>query len=402
MAGSVELFEELPTGAAAEAATFRAGLRRAAGRLGELIADRRVIVCCGAGGVGKTSVSAGLAVAAARSGRRVLVVTVDPSRRLAETLGVARNAPAPIPLSAERLAEAGVRPPGRLHVWMLDPQSVSDAVVVRMVSPENARRLLDNRIYREVTSMIAGMQEYTAVEALHGFVKDDSYDLVVLDTPPSRNALHFLDAPSRVGRFLDGRVFQIFTPNEGNAIRRAASKIFEKAMDVAFGHETRIELQTFFSLFSTILGALNRNAHEMRQFFSSAKVAFLVVTSPRHESLVEADFFAGKTQKEMGLNLEGYVLNRSLACSEAQRMPSELATGLELPSAARSGLAKLEVFARNEVELRAQHRAVLSDLEQRARGVVFAMALPFLPQGVQDIASLGALADALTGSNDSP
>ena len=194
--------------------------------IGDVLANKRVIVCCGAGGVGKTTVSASLALAAARAGRRVLVVTIDPSRRLAETLGVSRNLPEPTELPAERLAAAGVSAPGSLAAWMLDPQLVSDRVVHGFSkSEDDARRLLANPIYQNVTAMVAGMQEYTAVEALHGFVRDDRYDLIVLDTPPSRNALRFLEAPHRASGFLDGRVFNLFIPGEGSIIRRFASRL---------------------------------------------------------------------------------------------------------------------------------------------------------------------------------
>jgi anion-transporting ArsA/GET3 family ATPase len=181
--------------------------------LKELVDTQRVIVCAGAGGVGKTSVAASMALGAARGGKRVLVVTVDPSKRLAEVLGVDRNPTDPVPVPAEKLEALGVTPPGSLHAWMLDPQLVADRVVKRFSrTQEDADRLMANRIYKNVTAMVAGMQEYTAVEALHGFVADDSYDLIILDTPPSRNALHFLDAPERAGRFLDKRIFNLFVP----------------------------------------------------------------------------------------------------------------------------------------------------------------------------------------------
>ena len=371
-------------------------------RLIEVIDNKRVLVCCGAGGVGKTTVAASLALCAARRGRRVLVVTVDPSRRLAETLGVARHSSHPMMLAAHRLAEAGVEPPGQLEAWMLDPKSVSDQAVARMSNPDDAARLMQNRIYHHVTEMIAGMQEYTAVEALYEFVRDDRYDLVVLDTPPSRNALNFLEAPSRVGRFLDGRVFKLFMPGEGGIIRRAASKLIERAMDMAFGQETREELQVFFELFAIILGGLNRNAHSMRDYFASDAVGFLIVTSPRQEALVEADYFASRTRDDMGLNLEAVVLNQSLAGVIDGTFPRDFARERGLGRAIdgdaamlRAALEKLEILAASEVELRDRHRTVLDSLSRDAGEGAFAMALPFLPDGVHDMADLARLADAL-------
>ena len=158
----------------------------------QLLTTRKVLVCCGAGGVGKTTVSASLALAAARAGKRVLVVTIDPSKRLAETLGVSRNPEEPVQIPEDRLKAAGVT--GTLSAWMLDPQLVSDNVVRGFSkSEEDAQRLLANPIYRNVTSMVAGMQEYTAVEAMHGFVVDDTYDLVVLDEITYMLSFDYLD-----------------------------------------------------------------------------------------------------------------------------------------------------------------------------------------------------------------
>ncbi|MEO1273059.1 MAG: ArsA-related P-loop ATPase, partial [Myxococcota bacterium] len=144
--------------------------------LSELLSTRRILVCCGAGGVGKTTTATGLALAAARQGRRVLALTIDPSKRLAETLGVERNLKAPVSLPAERLEKAGIVPPGSLETWMLDPQLIASSVVNRLApSPEVAKRLTENRIYKGVSSMVAGMQEYTAMQALFDFVQEERY-----------------------------------------------------------------------------------------------------------------------------------------------------------------------------------------------------------------------------------
>lgn len=363
----------------------------------DLITHRRVLVCAGAGGVGKTSVSCALALGAARQGRRVLAVTIDPSRRLAEALGVAAHSPEPTAISADRLRAAGVEPPGSLSAWMLDPQVVSDQVVQRFSqTPQEAERLMQNRIYRNVTAMVAGMQEYTAVEAMHGFVTRGEYDLVVLDTPPSRNALHFLEAPSRITRFLDGRVFRFFLPSEEGLVSRAASLITEKVMDAAFGAENRQELMTFFLLFSTILKRLGRDAAEMREFFRRPEVAFLVVTSPAQEALEEAIYFERKTRHELSLPLAGYVLNRSMASSGSKRFPEAEVFSRSAVSA--GALAKLQQLARAEQEEQERHAAVLRDLEGRLGGDGFAVAAPYLSEGVNDIPTLTKLVDALAGS----
>ena len=171
-------------------------------RIASFVLNKRIIVCCGAGGVGKTTTSAALALAAARAGRKVLVLTIDPSKRLAETLGVDRNSPEPTRLPEDRERAAGITGPGELSAWMLDPRLVSDQAVRKLVKdPADQEKLLAHPVYDQITSMIAGMQEYTAMEALYQFVETGRYDLVVLDTPPSRNALNFLEAPSRLSEF---------------------------------------------------------------------------------------------------------------------------------------------------------------------------------------------------------
>ncbi len=362
----------------------------------QLLDARKVIVCCGAGGVGKTTVSASLALAAARRGKRVLVVTIDPSKRLAEALGVDRNPPEPVALAADRLAKLGVQAPGSLSAWMLDPQLVSDTVVrERSRTPDEAERLLTNPIYRNVSAMIAGMQEYTAVEALHAFVGDDQYDLVVLDTPPSRNALRFLDAPDRVGAFLDRRIFNLFVPGEGGVIRRVASRLIEKVLDTTFGEDTRRDLQVFFELFSQILGHLNKNQHDMRAFFQSEAVSFLLVTSPAREAVTEAFFFEKKTREELGLHLGGYVLNRSLAWAADLPMPDTLRRPVDAPAALGRALGRLAPLAQAEAQLARTHADLASELRNRAGDHGFAWVLPRLPDGAGALEALIGLADAL-------
>lgn len=359
-----------------------------------LLEEKKVIVCCGAGGVGKTTVSAALALAAARAGRRVLVVTIDPSKRLAETLGVQRNAREPIRLSAERLEAAGVR--GDLWAWMLDPKQVSDDVVRTFSKTEaQGKRLLENPIYRNVTAMVAGMQEYTAVEALHGFVQSCRYDLVILDTPPSRDALRFLEAPVRASAFLDRRIFNLFMPGEGGVIRRVATKLLERVMDAAFGKNTRIQLQEFFELFGSLLGHLNRNQTEMRGFFSDPSVGFMLVTAPTQDALSEAMFFEQKTEQVLGMHVSGYVLNRSLARQGGARVATDQDLDANADAVIRRAVAKLKPLAERERVLVDGHVELANQLIGHAGedGVVWVA--PAMPEGVNTLPQLIRLADAM-------
>jgi anion-transporting ArsA/GET3 family ATPase len=239
--------------------------------------------------------------------------------------------------------------------------------------------------------MIAGMQEYMAVEALHAFVRDDRYDLVVLDTPPSRDALRFLDAPSRATAFLDQRVLRLFLPRPEQRLRRAASRVLERLLDLAFGERARSEIQHFFQRFEQVLVYLSRNQGEMRDFFGGPETAFLLVSSPTPEALAEADYFEQKMHS-LELPLAGYVLNRSRAFALGRPRPRDVALPPDAPEALKRGLAKLERFAEAEVASAERHDAVRAELAGRAEGT-FALALPELPAGASELTALIRLAD---------
>ena len=363
--------------------------------LEELLRVKRVLVCCGAGGVGKTTSAAALGVAAARLGRRVLVLTIDPSRRLAETLGVAQNPVAPVPVPADRVAAAGIRPPGALDAWLLAPKLVADASVRRLIrAPGEAERLIANRIYQEVSTVVAGMHEYTAMEALHRLVEEGRYDLVVLDTPPSRNALDFLEAPKRLARLLDMRVFRAFLPRSGGLVTRAASKVVERILAAVFGAEFAGEFTTFLSAFAGLFGLLNGDVSRMRAVLGGADAAFLLVCSPAPEALAEAFFFRDKTA-ELGLPFCGFLLNRSRGARSSRRLPTEDLLPEKAGAEARRGLAKLIALGRAELAAAERDRALLAELATRAGAGAFAVAAPDLPAGVDDLATLRTVAEAL-------
>ncbi len=365
--------------------------------LAELIQDRQVLVCCGAGGVGKTTTAAGLALAAARNGRKVLALTVDPSRRLAETLGVESNLPAPVTLPPSRLEAAGIEPPGELQTWMLDPQRVSDRVVRRFARDEElAERLMKNRFYRHISRMVSGMQEYTAMEALHGFIQEGRYDLVVLDTPPSRNALAFLDGPRRLQRFFDGRIFKLFMPREeASLIRRAASLLIGRVMGGAFGDDNYREMQEFFVSFKELFVLLSANAVRMRKVMQDPdQVAFLLVTSSAPDAIEDAHFFRRKTD-ELQLPFRAFVLNRSRAYEDGRQLPDEDLLGHPPTDMQRSALHKLQGLAELELAEMRRDGALLDELRQDAGEDAIAVALPELPRGAEELASLVELSEVL-------
>ena len=287
----------------------------------EALKTKRLIVCCGAGGVGKTTTSAALALAGARLGKQVLALTIDPSKRLAQTLGVDRNTPTPVPLSRERLSKLKVPPEGAVHAWLLDPKLISDQVVNEEAG-EEASTLKANLIYQQISSIVAGMQEYTAVEALHQFLKENQYDLIILDTPPSRHTLRFIDSPERVASFLDKRIFRLFVPSQGSLLGKVAAKVIDEVLDRAFGEVTRKELKQFFELFSRLLDHLNRNQAEMAKVFRSDDVLFYLITTARDDAVDEAQRFAHEVQRRQ-LTLGGFLINR---CPQHQnKQPDEVA-----------------------------------------------------------------------------
>ncbi len=368
--------------------------------MAELVRTKRVIVCGGSGGVGKTTTATALALAGARAGRRVLALTVDPSKRLAETLGVDRNLRAPVSISEERLLQAGITSPGMLETWMLDPGIVADGLVDRLAKdPADAARLKGNRIYKQLTKLVAGMQEYMAMESLYRFLAEERYDLIVLDTPPSRNALDFLLGPGRMAAFLDGRIFQLFVPGEKKGFfRAAAGRVLDRVNGAVFGEETWAELQDFFGSFSGILLGINRNAGlMMKQMQDPEKVAFVLVSSPAAEALTEAFYFRHKTV-EMNLPFRGFVLNRSEAWPDARTMPDDLLFGHTPTATEAVALGKLRHLAILEAAQVQRDRKLLADLQAEVGPNAFAVPLPTFHGGANDMPALLAIADALMAS----
>ena len=289
--------------------------------LKEILLKRQTLVCCGAGGVGKTTTSAALALAGAQLGQNVLVLTIDPSKRLAQALGIEYNTPQPIEIDPQRLKDFNLPPEGKLSAWILDPKQVSNQVVYSEAKG-NADQLINNLIYKEISGMVAGMQEYTAVEALHRFTQTKEYDLIILDTPPARHALRFLDSPSRVASFLDKRIFRLFVPEKKGMIRRMAGKVIDEVLDRAFGVENRKELKQFFELFSQLLDHLNQNQAQMRHYFQSDQVSFFLVTSSQSSVLDEAFYFKQQVQQRQ-LHFGGFFLNRCSVVTPNEDLPSQ-------------------------------------------------------------------------------
>lgn len=366
--------------------------------LDALVREKKVIVCCGAGGVGKTTTAAAIGVAGAVKGRRTLVLTIDPARRLAEAMGIPEAARAPSPVPRPRLATLGVPVNGELHAWMLAPEVVFEGMVRRLAGDEQrAQEILKNRLYQHLSKIVAGMQEYTAAEALYTLASEGRYDLVVLDTPPSRNALAFLEAPRKLSMFLDERVVGVFLPKEG-AFFRAASDLVERVFTKAFGEGFYKELQGFLGAFSGMFGGMRAHASAVRELLTSDAAAFVLVTSPEPAALAEAAFFQQKIM-HLGLPFAGYVLNRSWAYTRGFIGPEEIALPPDATDRDRIVLRKLGQLADGERWRAQRDRDLLARLRMEAAGGS-ALATPHLGGAVEDLHGLAELARNLVHLDD--
>lgn len=368
---------------------MRCAKQRHVSSLATLVREKKVIVCCGAGGVGKTTTSAALGLAAARAGRRVLVLTIDPARRLAQAMGIKENSKTPMSVPPERLAEAGVTGGGTLDAWMLNPDVVFESLVTRMASgPEQAQRILNSRLFRALSEMVAGMQEFTAAEALYDLSTSGKYDLVVLDTPPARNALDFLEAPGKLARFLDEKILNLFLPGKNRMmIFRKASELIGGIFNKVFGPEFFSEIQEFLGAFGGMFGPMRAHAEGVRALLCSNEAAFLLVTSPEQAALADARYFRDRIH-QMGLPFAGFVLNRSWARTDGFVDPSTL-------SLMEPAKGKLRALADIELKRVARDKSLLAQLNAELPRHAIAIAAPYLGEAIEDLRGLGLLARGL-------
>ena len=370
-------------------------------KLRRLLEEKQVIVTCGTGGVGKTTVSAALALAGARLGQRVLVLTIDPSRRLAEVLSIAGQPPEPAAIPRALLSAVGVPDDGNLHAWMLDPMKVADDTVEDVIGDkEMAKQFLENPIYRRLSSMTAGMQEYTAMKALHGFVRSNRFDLVILDTPPSRHALDFLDAPTRMAAFFESQVFRFFAPKKKSLFRSAAASLVTRSMKRVAGRGFTNDLMSFLAQFTGVFSSFQTEVTAMRGLLSRSESAFLVVTSPVREAVEEAFFFHDRV-RQSALPFAGFILNRCHVRMRDWPVPRRELLGLEEAVISDSALEKLQRMVEAERKLALDDAEVLRRIQSKAGNGAFVHDLPALRhvgdglRGIADLATL--LLESSTG-----
>ena len=277
----------------------------------KLLAGKRVCVCGGSGGVGKTTTSAAIALGMAAQGAKVAVVTIDPAKRLANALGLDELENEPRLVEPERLA-GKIEVKGELWAMTLDPKRTFDELIERISeSPERAEEIKANRIYRELSTAVSGSQEFTAVAKLYELDRDGDFDLLVLDTPPSRNALDFLDAPGRLTSFLEGRALQAFLRPTGLGMKLLGRGVapFLSALRRVTGVDLLSDLTTFFSLLGDMTDDFSERAEQVEKLLRAPTTGFLLVTSAQRSAIEEAIWFR-RTLREGGLPFAGVIVNR--------------------------------------------------------------------------------------------
>ena len=284
--------------------------------LARLVATHRVLVCVGSGGVGKTTTAAALALWGVLRGQHTAVVTIDPAKRLADCLGLSKLSLSEEPLPAETFAPYGLTPSGTLTALLVDQQSAWDAVVTRYApTPEIRERILENRFYQGLSRTFAGSHEYMALDTLATLVQRGVYDLIVVDTPPTRQALDFLEAPQRVQRFLDSQMSKWFIQPSVmsgwamfSAANRTATFLMRKVED-ATGISALREVTEFFTAMQGMFEDFGDRFRRVNELLTSADTAFVLVTSPEEEVLAEAEEFRVGLER-LGVALKGVVVNR--------------------------------------------------------------------------------------------
>ncbi len=370
-----------------------------------LVADEnvRIVVTCGSGGVGKTTTAAAMALRAAEAGRRTVVLTIDPARRLAQSMGLSEldNTPRPV-------ADAK----GDLSAMMLDMKRTFDDFVSAHTTPDRAEQIFTNPFYQALSSSFAGTQEYMAMEKLSQLAEEQTWDLIVVDTPPSRSALDFLDAPQRLGRFLDGRMIRLLTV-PARAGGRAYLKVVTTGFSVASRMASRVlggellgDVSSMVSALETMFGGFRQRAEQTYQLLKAPGTAFVVVAAPEPDALREASYFVDRLSDEH-MPLAGVVVNRVHTVAPAPKGVAPL-TAVRAEDAADRLAAEAATPARDlaEAALRVHTElAVLAENDQRmARR--FAAAHPnvpvatvrSLPTDVHDLAGLRRVGELLAAS----
>jgi anion-transporting ArsA/GET3 family ATPase len=362
-----------------------------------LLADPQthIVVTCGSGGVGKTTTAAAMGLRAAAAGRRTVVLTIDPARRLAQSMGLTELDNLP-----RRVKDAD----GELFAMMLDMKRTFDEVVSAHSTPERAAQIFANPFYQALSSSFAGTQEYMAMEKLSQLAETGEWDVIVVDTPPSRSALDFLDAPQRLGRFLDGRMIRLITMParaSGRAYLKvvtAGFTVFAKILSRILGGELLQDVSSFVAALETMFGGFRQRAEHTYALLKAPGTAFVVVAAPEPDALREASYFVERLNSD-GMPLAGLIVNRVHHCVAGLTARRAEAAADALAEKAEADLTLAEAALRVHVEtaLAAEHDQRMARRFAAAHPDVATVAVPALPTDVHDLDGLrriGALLSA--------
>jgi anion-transporting ArsA/GET3 family ATPase len=366
-----------------------------------LLYEHDIVVGCGSGGVGKTTISAAIALQGARMGRRSCVVTIDPARRLADSLGL------------ESLGNTAHRVEGdwegELWALQLDPKNTFDDLVRKYADdPEQAEGILNNGLYKNLTEALSGTQEYMAMEKLYELAEEDRFDLIVVDTPPSRNALDFLEAPGRLTRFLGHRLFQFLLLPTRASLRAfsVASQALLKTISRVAGAEIVNDAVAFFQAFAGMEEGFRHRAGRVRELLGDQATAFVLVSAPRLDTVAEAGWFADRLD-EAGMQVDALIVNRvhpvfwdDIGDLESVVTGDELesaVTGDESPSAFEELVENLLALC----EVNEREEATIAELVAQVAPAPV-VRVPLLEEDVHDLDGLAKVADALFETLEPP
>ena len=359
----------------------------------EVLDGRTVCICAGSGGVGKTTTAAALALGMATRGLRVCVLTIDPAKRLADSLGLEELGNEATRVDPALLESNGVECKGELWAMMLDAKQTFDQLIARHAEDEEAReRVLDNAIYQQISSALAGSQEYMAMEKLFELHSEGRFDLLVLDTPPSRNALDFLDAPERLTQFIEGRSLQLFIKPTGFAARVAGrgAGVVLSILKRILGFDLLADLSEFFTAFSGMIDGFQDRAHRVNALLRDGETTFLIVCGPQAEPIEESVFFHSKLV-EAGMNFGAAVVNRvryrlvdgEVKADQAEREIEGELDDPDLAARLAANLAEYELLADRDARN-------IERLHERLGGAPL-IRIPYLDTDVHDVAGLSEI-----------
>ncbi len=365
----------------------------------------RVVVTCGSGGVGKTTTAAAMALYAADQGRKVAVLTIDPARRLAQSLGLGELDNVPRRVDFHGVAALGTdpgttgdaEPRGELWAMMLDTSRTFDEMVSSNATPEHAQKILANPFYNTISTSFSGTAEYMAMQKLSQLAATDEYDLIVVDTPPSRSALDFLDAPQRLSSFLDGRMIRLLgSPSRGvMRIVGAGFQLFTKAVTSVIGGQMLADAATFIQLIEGMFGGFRERAQATYDLLRSSHAAFVVVAVPEPDALREASYFADRLRSER-MPLAGLVLNRTHPPLADLTIATTQAAIADITGSSPLAAAALGVHA-DRLTVRAKELRMRARLD-RAHPDLAVVEVPALPFDAHDVVALRTIAEQLTKS----